>query len=648
MSRQVNISARLERELAQLAAEIRTLDQFDQSTTLNIHALSCLMRYAACHDPDEFLAWLQSKRFTVNPEIIDRVELFTDLDWVTPTGKSATRDGVELRVHIFRNGNETFKHTHKQDFISVCLQGAYRYRYFREAPEATSKAWYERYERRGGIQSLIERTPGDVEEITYGVTGEPSPHRGGRLFHEDAPPLFVDARYIHTVEHVSQEPVITFVARRGLCKTETLIVRAEGDEDPRLQNASPPRQATEEERAQICRDLLEALTKHDQASRGAHRYRDIQAYQTPAHKLLFLSAQALSCSQERLLLTLMNKNGVYSLPLLDEEGRCVELLSAPMVREEDRDWPEARLDRQPEPMVVYEHEPLLFAVLGMILNESLVIPVVDSEARLCGLLAVDDLLEVRDSLGQALFWALYEAHKHDDDAVGHVHGLLSALERLREVCLLAEEKVSRATHDLLVHEALTHLDELIWLYPRCNLDHRSAEREVVELSSPLSALTLLEAVVCPLEPTLGSSAEREALSAWLGEELGCSVPEAIVFEEEGTLWVYDEEQQRLILTPISANVTLRDALRQTLEAGTTGPLYVSLESSLYVVSLEELLSPHVTRQLLGLLCTRPVSTPPAQLNAWVCQALSSGELTPLQRAQLLSEEATLEVLSLPS
>jgi hypothetical protein len=149
MLRQANLNTRLERELDQLADEIRALDQFDQSTTLNIHALSCLMRYAACHDPDDFLKWLQGKHFTVNPQIIDRIELFSDLESTTAPDGSRHRDGVELRVHIFRNGNETFKHSHKQDFITVCFQGAYRYRYFREAPPShATLSTYERYARK--------------------------------------------------------------------------------------------------------------------------------------------------------------------------------------------------------------------------------------------------------------------------------------------------------------------------------------------------------------------------------------------------------------------------------------------------------------------------------------------------------------------
>ena len=36
-----------------------------------------------------------------------------------------------LRIHIFDDATETAKHDHQRDFITMCIQGAYEYRYYR-------------------------------------------------------------------------------------------------------------------------------------------------------------------------------------------------------------------------------------------------------------------------------------------------------------------------------------------------------------------------------------------------------------------------------------------------------------------------------------------------------------------------------------
>ncbi|MBM4290903.1 MAG: hypothetical protein FJ138_05215 [Deltaproteobacteria bacterium] len=517
-----SIPRRLTFELTQLASEIRTLDQFNESTTLNIHALSCLMRYAAWHDPGELRAWLQERAFTVNPGIIDRVELFTDL---CPQGEEGARDGVELRVHIFRNGSETFKHSHKQDFISVCLQGSYRYRYYEARPAAEDDHGrdpsrdpmpsYAVYERKEGRQRLRERRAGALIEVRY-ERGVGYPHEGGVLFDEDCAPLFVDARHIHTVEHVSAEPVITFVARRGRWSAETEVWRGPRDEDPTLQNDHPPRPATPEERVKICDDVISALLRERGHRRAEARWSDIDQYLTPAHRALYLRAPPPDARAERRLRRFMEQNGVFSLPLLDAEGRCEALLSAPICREEDRDDPSRPLERIERPMVVEPRDPLLYALLGLLLNETFMIPVVDQAQRVRGLLTLDDLLEDPAPLGKALFWSLYEAQRDEASAVIHVRGLLSALSALRASCLIAAQKPTRERHDALVHEVLLHLDELITLNPQTNLGRARVEGPRGEAWRLARFPALIHEVP---EGEEGGDAALEAEARWLLEAL---------------------------------------------------------------------------------------------------------------------------------
>jgi len=625
--RQETITKRLETELEQLAEEVRALDQFDESTTLDIHALSCLMRYAAWHDPAQFLEWLRSKRFTINPAIIDRIELYTNLE----TLDSGERDGIELRIHIFRNSNETFKHSHKQDFITLCLQGEYRYRYFEMMPPSGSAhqgASYEVYARKQGRQELIESRAGHIREVRY-VNQQPREHSGGQRFHEESAPLFVDARYIHTVEHVSAEPVITFVVRRGLCRAETVVLRAPGDEDPRAQNDAPPKPATEAERERVCQDLLRALTEGGRARQLGARWSDIEAYQSPSHKTLTLPVQALNHEQEELLARVMVMNGIYSVPMLDSEGRCVELLSIPMVQEQDRDKDHQQrpLDRQPMPMVAYTHEPLLYAILAMIINESLMIPIVDDEGRYCGLLSVDDLLEARVSLGKAMFWALYESEH--EDGVSHVRGLLSALEQLKSRCLISELKPSRREHDALVHEALVHLDELLLMAPGYDLGRDPCAQRSYELDDPISAAPLRELTLCP-EP---DSSEAQA---WLTQSLRAQGPGAVVYTDGERSWRTQQGGSRHFEPLLSPNLSIRELLKRLRHADSLLIAPPSTGAPPLRCDLESLNSPQLSRQLLAELMERPLSDKDQTLrSALVKTQLTEGALSLEQLRALL-------------
>lgn len=353
---QPKITARLEVELRQLAEEIRELDQFDQTTTLNIHALSCLMRYAAWHDLSEFESWLRSKKFTVNPGIIDRIELFSDI-----SGEGEYRDGVEIRIHLLRNGNETFKHTHRQSFITKCLQGIYRYRYFVEMPATSSKASpealsesFEVYSRRDGVQTLQYTQAGHLMEVEYLEDGSYRKTDKEQLFTEDNQPMYVDSTYIHTVQHISEEPVITFVARRGRWSTETRVLRTQSDPNPTLENESRPRPAMDWERDRLCHDITEALLRESNGTRSDSTWSDIERYMTPLDQLILLPEllpeQEYSLDEQHILHQFMTHNEVLSVAI---GAHRPALLCVPLVDE-----------GQPSLEVILDEEPMMVSYVG--------------------------------------------------------------------------------------------------------------------------------------------------------------------------------------------------------------------------------------------------------------------------------------------
>ena len=118
---------RIDEKIAQLVHQVRRLDEFDQSTSINAHELLCFIRLAIWEDEEGFIDWLKKKTHEVNPNVLSRL-IIHEADKDESMNKI---DGVELRFHIFKDGNETFKHNHRQDFITIPLLGAYDYTWWK-------------------------------------------------------------------------------------------------------------------------------------------------------------------------------------------------------------------------------------------------------------------------------------------------------------------------------------------------------------------------------------------------------------------------------------------------------------------------------------------------------------------------------------
>jgi hypothetical protein len=542
----ISITQRLTIELEQLAQDIRQLDEFDQETTLDIHALSCLLRYAAWAEPSLLKSWLLTKKFTINPMIVERVELFTDLE-----GEGVDQDGVELRIHIFRNSNETFKHSHKQSFITVCLQGEYRFRYYTIQDSDDAEVMV--YRRQHGRQSFVETINGEMIEVKYNEYGEMKRHQGGALFTPDDIPMFVDSTWMHTVKHTSEEPVITFVARRGKCTTETTVWRGPRDKDPSSENDSPPRDATQEEKEELCAEIINALLR-DQTPRSSGTYwNDIEQSLVATFPKISISQFPDNDAKRKALYGTMQDNSVRSVPVLNENNRCTAVICIPVVDEALDDESYAPFDVIDEPMTVTSSDPLLYAVLAMILNETLVVPIVDEQGGFITLLTLRELLIDYEMLGRALLWSMYQSERDHPNALIFAKKLISALRELYNCCYIAEKRPTRVEHDRLVHNVLTYLDELLILIPNVSL-------KVHKVTPEISSQTLLTDI--PSTPYVvieeGRRVSDDHDLRWLMNSLSLPNNHLTVYKDGEVLTLLSHEGDEQALTEIDDSYVLGD------------------------------------------------------------------------------------------
>ena len=465
----MSLTQKLEIELNHLADIIRTLDQFDQNTTVDVHALASLMRYCAWHDPQSFQAWLLSKTWTVNPGIVERIELFSNIK-----GLPNQKDGIEIRIHIFRlhetpyPKTETFKHTHKQDFITFCIQGKYRYRYFKVDSTDQSKK-HVVFMRKNGIQTLLHSDKGVLKEGYYDDHDQWHFSEEPQYLNEGDLPIFVDSSYIHTVEHVSDEPIITFVARRGKVNEDTRVYQNSNDSDPRDENDTPPRPATEFEKQRIIEDLQNALLRDVHDPRTQTVWNDLVKYMMPLHHIPYLLDQEYTAQAQRNLISFMVVNRIDTLPLVNRDRHCTRLLCLPPALDDDESF---QLQTIPAPLVVDKNEPLLFALLGMVINETLALPICDDQQQLIGLLTLSNLMrDHRKALATSLFWALYQQDRTDGHALDQVHELLQGLDHLYEMNQSYDHLPTQNQYHMALQSILSPLDELMIMIPDFDLGY---------------------------------------------------------------------------------------------------------------------------------------------------------------------------------
>jgi len=112
---------------------------------------------------------------------------------------------IEVRAHIFRNSAETPIHDHGQNFISVCVDGAYQHNLWAVDSKAVGSHYMWNRAVGGALTSLGE-VPGQLNMIAFHT-------------HANGLPLFVSKHCLHTIES-SHARVVTITLHDRRKKTD--------------------------------------------------------------------------------------------------------------------------------------------------------------------------------------------------------------------------------------------------------------------------------------------------------------------------------------------------------------------------------------------------------------------------------------------
>lgn len=446
----------IESEIGRLAEYIRATKIFDESTTVNVHSLVCLMRYSAWKEPDAFKEWITSKKMERNPGVLDRIILMKSID-------KSSEDGVEFRVHIFRDGNETFIHSHKQDFVTSCIQGYYIHRIWDvESDESQKIRVHVRTPKTGELtdldvtnqRKLLGFTVESDEEGTFIRGCFRKPVRETK-FEVGQKPMFVDRDWHHTVhDEDALTSVITIVARRGdRSKATTVLTDPEGGaKEPEVNTVdSDP---SEEEKSLMYQELLNALLHrgHFQDASQEAKGTDLGKYMTRIEQLVRFDESVVdSPASMEGIRVFLKSNDFTMAPLVNDADRCVGILRRPVSLEGQS---ESITRRDPQTIGLSEH--LFGAVLFNVVSRDLIVPVEDQDGSLAGLFSISDLVQDED-FSRAL---LYSIAREDlgDSSIGTARNFL---DKLKELKGSFNGRMTKSEIDGLVHSLLLELGELI-------------------------------------------------------------------------------------------------------------------------------------------------------------------------------------------
>jgi len=438
----------IESEMKRLADNINTTDIFDESTTVNVHSLVCLMRYSAWKEPDAFEKWIMEKSMECNKDVLDRIILM----------KLKYKDdvGFEFRVHIFRDGNETFIHSHKQDFITSCIQGYYIHRIWKV--ESDNKQKIRVHVREPGTGALTPFDGNELLELPVQIDDEGTFIQGRleadvRRFEVGQSPMFVDRTWHHTTHHEDlTTPVITIVARRGHKRKPTTVLTNPdplgGAKDPEVNRVDPD--PSEEDKSVMFDELRKALLHrgHPIETNQEPKGTDLARYMTKVEQLVrFDESVVESPNSMKGIRVFLESNDFTMAPLVNGD-RCVGILRRPVSKEGQR---EGISRREPQSIGLSEH--LFGAILFNVVSRDLVVPVEDN-GNLVGLFSISDLVQDED-FSRAMIYNFAMENPGDIDTA------TKFLDKLRELGESFNGEKMKSEIDASVHSLLLELGKLI-------------------------------------------------------------------------------------------------------------------------------------------------------------------------------------------
>lgn len=465
---------RIEEKIEILRTDVENLgnEGFNDKTRLNVHDLLCFMRLAIWEDKDKFIAWLSEMEHEINPGILSRIVIETK---GSPKKKD---DGVELRFHIFKDGSETFIHNHRQDFITIPLQGQYDYTWWKVDEEDVGEVqqWARK---KGGKLNLIDPIKGVLKKAQIGndkftlMCYEDDSNTPSGTFRGGEKPMFVNHRWHHTVKHVGEEHMITFVVRRGKKNGEvTVLSNKEGaNEGDVIVRSSANGELTNEELQEIREGVLDALAPHSVAD-GQKGYSDLKEYITPTEYLLRVNdddvKKLLDSDNGEITSRLMLSNKFSFLPIIDRSGKCTKFLTSGIFRD-------SKENEIIEPQLISHEFHILSAILWTVGLKKFIVPV-EIDGTFAGIFTFENIMD--SEFENALFLALKELPDIKDkqnkknfmsDRMHFAHAFLRKIKNLNRRLFAEQKKMTHEQSDEFVHDVLLSLGPLIVMAPKLNL-----------------------------------------------------------------------------------------------------------------------------------------------------------------------------------
>lgn len=461
-----SIVQRIENEIKKLANKIRENDEFGKKDILNVHGLVCLMRYAVWSDEESFKEWLLNQKMTHNEGVVKRVVLHKDLD--------DSEDGVEIRIHLFTDGSETFRHNHGQDFITMCIHGEYEYSYYTVVPD--KRYTYQKFVRAPGDATLTpkggEIKQGKIVKARL-VDDELIPDENAEdiKFKEGDLPMFVPCMHHHTVNHVNKDvPVVTFVARRGRRDNHSTTVIQDlsmGHRDAEDDQESVKINLKGEAKLEIYETLKSALLRRGYSDVGysgnddGQKKSDLQHYMTKTkHLVRFMQDDASSEKQRELIARFLESNNFTSTPIMKGK-KCVSVLRRAVSAEKEG----ALLEKSPPAVQINEH--ILGAVLWNIVSKDLVVPIVNEQQEMMGIFSISDLVNSNEEFDRALIYSIAK-HNRNDNGEKIARKFLQRLSALNNAAFNQEKLCTSKELDELTNNLMLVLGPLIVISPDLN------------------------------------------------------------------------------------------------------------------------------------------------------------------------------------
>ena len=483
----------VEEKIETLTRNVEALgdDGFNERTRLDVHDLLCTLRLAIWEDEASFVEWLDGKTHEINGDILQRIIIKAG----EKDADGNSKDGVELRFHIFKDGSETFKHNHRQDFITIPLTGKYEYTWWMEDKDQSGQ--YFVWERaKGGALTLMGEEEGGLlpAKRGTGLTLEPLL---GRLptgvFQGGDEPMYVHHKWLHTIKHLKAHGfMVTFVVRRGFRHPRTRVVSEKNDaEDDNVEVRSTKKgNVSDQEKKKIQQYVADALRppglqtslNENSMSPKKDAFSHLQNYITPTVNLLRVNKSDFEEEENlnhKACTALMKSNRFNFLPLMDDNGSCSEFLSIDIFNQDES-------KKITPPRLALNHHALS-AILWTIGSREFVCPVWDEEQqRLAGIFALDNLKgnQFRDGLllslvsPEALTYIKDEAQRKSisGERVAYANQLVDALSALDDFVFSSDQVALDSDEmDELIHQAMLSLGPLINM--TANIDLPNVSRE---------------------------------------------------------------------------------------------------------------------------------------------------------------------------